>query len=108
MMQWRVHEIFSLEKLLEHRIYTITDALHFDYPWWKARNGWRSVDAHLHDGAGNVPLSLFPTKLANTMIMHCNDQIASELPDIQKQKSLMLRGCSYSEWGRERVTLPVA
>jgi len=37
------------------------------------------------------------------MIMHSNDQIASELPDLQDQKSSSLSWRSYSEWGRERA-----
>jgi len=37
------------------------------------------------------------------MIMHSNEQIASELPDLQDQKSLTLNWHSYSEWGREHV-----
>jgi len=104
-MQRRDHEHFSLEKLSEHRIYTITDASLFDYPWWKAKNRWYSIDTHFHDGAGNVALCLFPMKAAKTLIMHSNDQIASELPDLQDQKSLTLHWPSYSEWGRESVAL---
>ena len=42
------------------------------------------------------------------MIMHSNDQIASELPDLQDQKLLTLRWRSYSEWGREHVALSFA
>jgi len=42
---------------------------------------------------------------ANTKIMHSNDQIPSELPDIQDQNSVTLRWCSYLEWGREHVAI---
>ena len=108
MMQQRVHDRFSLEKLSEHHVYTITDAWRFDYQWWKAWNCWHSVDAHSHDGAGHVDLSLFPIKAANTLITNSNNQIASELPESQEQESLMLRWHTYSEWGRECVALSVA
>jgi len=81
MMQGWVHDRFSLEGLWQHRMNTITDASRFDYPWWKAKNCWHSVDAHFHDGAGNVAPSRSQIKAANTLIMHSNDQIASELPD---------------------------
>jgi len=107
-MQRRVHDSFSLEKLSEHHIYTIPDPSHFDCPWWKAKICWHSVDARSHDGAGNVALSLFPIKVSNTMSMNSNNQIASELPDLQDQKLLTLRWCSYSEWGREPVALSSA
>jgi len=42
------------------------------------------------------------------MIMHCNDQIASELPYLQDHESLTLRWRSYSEWGKEPVALSFA
>ena len=100
-MQRTRHDHFSREKLSKHCMYTITDASHFDDPWWKAKNRWHSVGTHIHDGAGNVALSLFPTKVAKTLIMHSNYQIASKLPDLQDQKSFTLRWCSYSEWCRE-------
>jgi len=108
MIEWGVQDGYNLEKLSAHHIYTIIDASRFDYPWWKANNRRRSVDAHCHDGAGNVALSLFPTKAANTLIMHSNDQIAPELPDLQDQELLTLRWRSYWEWGRERVALSFA
>jgi len=57
----------------------MTDALHFDYPRWKIRNCWISVDANFHGGAGRLSLSLIPIKVANTLIMYCNNQIACEL-----------------------------
>jgi len=107
-MQWKVHDHLSRDNLSKQRIFTMTDASRFDYPWWQAKNCWRSVDAHFHDGAGNVALSLLPIKAANTLNMHSNDQIACELPDLQDQKSLTLRWHSFSELGRERVALSFA
>jgi len=104
-MQQRVLDRFSLEKLSEHSIYTRTDALRSDYPWCKVKNHWHSIDAHYHYGAGNVALFLFPVRAANTLIMHSNDQIASEWPDLQDQKSWKLSWRSYSEWARARVAL---
>jgi len=41
------------------------------------------MDAHFHDGAGSMSLSLFPITAANTLIMYHNNQIAFELPDLQ-------------------------
>jgi len=107
-MQRRVHERFSLENLSQHHIYTIPDTSCFDYPWWKAKNDWRSVDALLHHGAGNVPVSLFPIMVASTMLMHSNDQISSGLPDLHDQDSLMLRCHVYWEWCGDHVALSFA
>ena len=45
--------------------------------------------------------SCFPIKTANTLIIYRNDHIAFELPDLQDQKWLTLRGRSISECGRE-------
>ena len=104
-MERRVHDCLSPEILSEQCIYSITDASRCDYPWGQAETRWHSVNAHHPDAAGNVALSLFPIKAANTEIMHSNDQFASELPDSQDESSLTLCRHSYSEWGRQSVTL---
>jgi len=85
----------------------MTDASHFDCPWWKATNLWSSFDAHFHHGAGSVSQYLSPIKTANTSIMYTNDEIAFELPDLQVQHPLTLCWCSVPEWGREHVALSV-
>jgi len=103
-MQRRFHDRLSLESLSEHHIYTITDELHFDYQWWKAKNCYCSVDAHFHEGAWCLPLTFSPIKVANTLIIYRNDHIAFELPDLQDKKSLTLCWHSISEWGRDRET----
>ena len=61
------------------------------------------VDAHFHDGAGSVSLSLLSIKAANSLIMYSNDQMVFELPDLQDQNSITLCWRSLSEWGRECV-----
>jgi len=45
---------------------------------------------------------------ANILIMYSNVQIAFELPELQDQYSLMLCWCSFSDLGREHVTLSCA
>jgi len=40
-----------------------------DDPRYMTRNGWRSIDAHFHDGAGNVLQSLLPITAANSLFM---------------------------------------
>jgi len=83
-------------------VYSLSNRV-FYYPTYRTKNCWRSVDAHLHDGAGSVFLTLLPIKDANTLIMCIHYQVAFLLPDLQDQKSLMLRWRSFSRWGRERV-----
>jgi len=100
-MQRRVHDCFCLEKVSEHRIYTMTHVSRFDYQWWKAKNCWRSVDTHFHEGARSVSLSVFPIEAANTFNIYRNDHIAFDLRDLQDQKLLTLRWRSISEWGSE-------
>jgi len=101
-MQWRVYDRFRVEKLSAHCMYTIINASHFDYQWWQAKNPWRSLEAHSHEGVWSILLSFFHIKAANTLIIYRNDHIAFELPDLHNQKSLMLCWRSISEWGRER------
>jgi len=103
-MQQRVRDRLSLEKVSEHRIYTITDASRCDYQCWKAKNHWCSVDAHFHEGALSVSLSFFLIKVANMLIIYRNDHIAFKLPDLQDETSLTHCWCWISEWGRERET----
>ena len=67
-----------------------------------AKNDWRSIEAHFHEGARGVWLSFSPIQSANTLIIYRNDHIAFDLPDLEDQKSLTLRWGSISEWGRER------
>jgi len=69
------------------------DASGVDYQWLKAKNHWRSIDAHFYEGAQSVLLSSFPVKAANTLIIHRNNHIAFDLPDLQDQKSLTLCWC---------------
>jgi len=102
MMQRRVHERLGLEKLSEHHIHTMTDASGFDYQCWNAKNCRRSVDAHFHERARSMSLSLFTIKVANTLIIYTNDHIAFDIPNFQDQKLLTRDWRSISEWGRER------
>jgi len=75
----------------------------FDYRWWKAKNHWCSVDAHLHDGAWSMLLSLVHIRSANTLIMYHINQTTFKIRDYHNQNSLALQWCSFSESGRERV-----
>ena len=69
------------------------------------KNRRRSVDAHIHDGAGRVLLSVWPIKAANNSFM--TEYNLSELwfPRTNQQKSLTFRWRSFSWWGREGVAI---
>jgi len=68
----------------------MTNASHFDYSWWKAKNHRHCVDTHFNHAAGSVLPSLFPIKAANTFIMYSNNRTAFESPDIQDKNWLTL------------------
>jgi hypothetical protein len=69
------------------------------------KNRWRSVDAHIHDGAGRVLLSVIPIKAAKNSVV--TDYNLSEvwLPRTYDHKSLTLRWCSFAWWGREGIAI---
>jgi len=107
-MQLRVHDCWSHRTQSRHCISTMTDASHFDYPWWKTTNHQHCVDGHLHDRARSVSLPGLPLMAANTLIICSNVQITLGSPALQSQILLTLGGLSFSEWGSERVALSFA
>jgi len=86
-----------------HRLCVFTTKSRFDYPTYRTKNRWPSVDAHFQDVAVSVFLTLLPIKDTNTLIMCIHYQVTFLLPDLQDQKSLTLCWHSFSRWGRERV-----
>ena len=95
--------LFCLYRMPTHWLCVFTTKSRFYYPTYRTKNRWRSIDGHFEDGVGSVFLTLLPIKDANTLIMCIHYQVAFLLPDLQDQKSLTLRWCSFSRWGRERV-----
>jgi len=75
------------------------------YPRLKTKNCWRSVDAHMQNGAGSVSLFLLRIKAADTSFMNVQIQLPLRLPKVQDQKSSTRRWLSFSGWGRERFSL---
>jgi len=67
------------------------------------KNRWRSVDAHFHDRAGRVLLSVLPIKAARNSFM--TDYNLSEVwfPRTHDERLLTLRWRSFSWWGREGI-----
>jgi len=68
-------------------------------------NRWRSVDAHFHDGAGRVLLSVLPIKAAKNSFMSEYNLSEVWVPRTHDQKSLTLRWRSFSWWGREGIAV---
>jgi len=66
-----------------------------DFPGCMTKNCWRSIDAHFHDGAGRVLLSVLPIKAAKNSFV--TDYNLSEVWFLRKhdQKSLMLHWCLF-------------
>jgi len=75
-----------------------------DHPRYKTLNRWRSVGSHIQDAAGSVSLPLLPLKEVNTSVMTICNQLPLRSPKRQDQKLLMLSGCSFPGWGKERVS----
>jgi len=69
------------------------------------KNHWRSVDAHFHDGAGRVLLSVLPIKVAKNSVLTDYNLSEGWLPMTHDHKSLTLRWRSLSWWGREGIAI---
>jgi len=78
------------------------------FPTHMTKNRWHSIDAHFHDGARRVLLSVFPIKAAKNSFM--TDYNLSEVwfPRTQDQKLLTLHWRSFSWWGREGIAVCLA
>ena len=66
------------------------------------------MDAHFHDWAGRVLLSVWPIKATNTFLILHNGQLLDWLPDLQGRKLLTLCWRSVSESGREGTAFSIA
>jgi len=59
---------------------------HADYAGCKTKNRWRSVHAHIQNGAGRVRLSLVPKTQANSSFVNGLNRSPHRLPLMQVQK----------------------
>jgi len=66
-----------------------------DYPRYMTKNGWRSIDAHYHDGAWSVLLFLLPIQAADTSFMTMSNLSPARLPKIHDQELTTLRWRSF-------------
>ena len=69
------------------------------------KNRWCSVDAHFHNGAGRVLLSVLPIKTAKNSFMTEYNLSEVWFHRTHDQKLLTLRWRSYSRWGREGIAV---
>ena len=81
-------------KPIPHLWMAATDR-HSDYQWWKTKNQWHSIDAHIQNGAGSLWLSLWPKEPADTTLKNSRKQSADRLQMMQDQKLLTLRWRSF-------------
>jgi hypothetical protein len=61
--------VFCLERKPKIPLWLTTTYRRCDFPGRMAKNRWCSVDAHFHDGAGRVLLTVLPTKAARNSFM---------------------------------------
>jgi len=69
------------------------------------KNRWRSIDAHFHDGAGRVLLSVLPIKAAKNSVVANYNLSELWLPRTHDNKSLTFHWRSFSWWGREGIAI---
>jgi len=84
----------------------MTNALRFDYQQWKAKDRWRSDNAHFQEGPPSVLLSVFPITTTHTLNINRNDYIPSDLRDLEDQKSWIFVDTHFHE-GARSVSLSV-
>ena len=76
-----------------------------DYPGCMTKNHWHSSDSHFQHAVGSMSLQFLSIKMANTTIMYNHHQIHFWLPDLQDQKLLTLRWCSFCH--RHNCNMPL-
>jgi len=69
----------------------------------EAKHCWHSIDADSQDVAGSISLQFLAVKAVNICQLDVYNQSEHKLPKMGSSKSLTLRYCSFSEWGREQV-----
>jgi len=100
--------LFGLQRrpILSVCIKTSKSLIH--YLTYKTINRWCSVDAQFQNWAGSVSLSLLPIKAAYTSVMNVSDQTPCRVTMMQSQTLLTHCWHSFSQWGRQCVTVSFA
>jgi len=95
MGQIAFHFLFCQERQPILRVWLFATCRPPDYRKYMTKNGWRSIDAHCHDGAGSVSLSLLSIKAASTSFMTSCNLSSPRLLKIHDQESWTLRWRSF-------------
>jgi hypothetical protein len=82
---------FGLERRPKIPWWLATTYGRFDFPGHMTKNRWLSIDAHFHDGAGRVLLSVLPIKVGKNDCMTDYDLSDVWFPKMHDQKSLTRR-----------------
>jgi len=86
---------FSLKRRPILWLYIGTTISLLNYPTYKTKNRWRTVDAEFQNGSGSVSLAPLPIKPANTTSMNNLNQLSCRLPMIQDWEQLTLGWLSF-------------
>ena len=101
MGQWPYGLLFCQERLPVCWLWIAQTTSPFNYPTYKTKICWHSVDAHFQHGAGSMMLLFMTGKAANTSFMNGCNHLPLRLPKMHSQKSSMLHWRSFSEWGSD-------
>jgi len=98
-------DLFCLKRQPKIPLLQTTAYQRCDFPRCMTRNWWCFIDAHFHDRARRVLLSVLPIKAAKNSFM--TDYNLSEVwfPKTHDHKSWTLRWRSLSSWGREGIAI---
>ena len=69
-----------------------------DYPIYKTKNWWLSIDSHFQDGVTKLLCTLLAEMAATTLHMHYCYKATLRLPKMQDQKLLRLHWGSIWGW----------
>jgi len=97
--------LFCLERKPKIPLWLATTYGRCDIPGRMTKNRWLSVDAHFHDGGGRVLQSVLPIKAGKNYFMTYYNLSEVWFPKMHNHKSLTLRWCSFSWWGREGIAI---
>jgi len=97
--------LFCLERQPRIPLWLNTPYGRCHFPRHMTKNCRRSVDAHFHNGAGRVLLSVLPIKAAKNPFMTNYNLSEVWFPRTHDQKSLTLHWRSFSWWGREGIAI---
>ena len=89
MGQWPCGLLYCQEKLPLCWLWIAPTMSPCNYPTYKTKNYWHSIDTHFQDGAGSMMLLSLAWKAANTSFMNGCTHLPLRLPKMHSPKSLM-------------------